>query len=530
MRVSKFLMASLPVVSCNGALDVHTTKFDMDERHSGIRGGVRGEDTADSVTGGGYDLPTMEFTDAYDVRSFGDVGRAAVDALEAYLRSVMQRELPVLEQVAPEALREELLARPFAARPEGAEEAARLIEAVLARSVRVHHPRYVGHQMSAPPPLASVFEMLNAVLNNGMGVYEMGQIQTIMEEQVVGFLAQQLGLGDRAGGVMTHGGSLGNLTALLAARQSQADHDVWTEGQRRPFAVLVSDQTHYCVARAVSIMGWGTEGAVKVRSDARFRLDVADLPRALAQAREAGRDVIGVVASACTTATGSIDPIDAIADFCNENELWLHVDGAHGASLSMSERHRRKLTGIERADSVVQDLHKMMGLPALNTAVLYRDARRAYGAFAQEASYLYRDDAEAEWFNLGHRTLECTKRGMSMTAWCMLRILGTRWFGESVDRLIDLAVVLHALVEESPDFESATPPEANILCFRHRRDGLEGEALDVHQERLREAVNAAGEFYIVQTRLRGAVWLRVAIMNPLTTADDLAALLDALRN
>ena len=278
------------------------------------------------------------------------------------------------------------------------------------------------------------------------------------------------------------------------------------------------------------MMGWGAEGLVRVETDDAFRLRPDALPGALRRARDADRTVLGVVSNSCSTATGAFDPIEAIADFCEEADLWLHVDGAHGASFVMSEKHRHLLAGVERADSVVWDLHKMMMLPALNTAVLFRDGRRSYEAFAQEASYLFeRSGLEAEWFNLGHRTMECTKRGLGVTAYAMLRSLGTNVFEDYLDRVVDLT---HAFAEEvraSEDFELAAEPEGNIVCFRLSGPAESNGDLDALQEHLRREILREGRFYIVQARLRDRVVLRLTIIHPMTTIEDLRELLDDLR-
>ena len=479
---------------------------------------------------------------ASDPEGFRRAGHALVERLADHLAAMGRREGPVLAPADPAALLASFAVAPD--RAPAADPTARLLELseeLLTHSNHVHHPGYVGHQVSAALPLAALTELQTALLNNGMAIYEMGQLQTVLERRVVGFLCDALGLPSGeggAGGVLTHGGSLGNLTALLAARQAQlasSGHDVWTHGQTEPLAVLVSEQAHYCIARACGVMGWGSAGAVPVGTDERFALDPNDLPRALEAARAAGRRVVAVAASACTTATGTFDPLPAIADFCEQHDLWLHVDGAHGASLALSEIHRHRVAGIERADSVVWDLHKLMGLPALNTAVLFRDEARSYEAFAQEASYLFQAAApEEQWFNLGQRTMECTKRALGATAWIALEVHGQDHFTDHVDRLVSLAGQLASLVAAAPDFECAHAPEANILCFRYRPD-LVGEArlalveLDALQARIRAAVVASGSHYLVEARLSGAGWLRVALMNPATEIEDLERLLAALR-
>lgn len=475
--------------------------------------------------------PELEPADPFDVTAFREEGHALVELLAEHL-TAMQSEAgrlpksPVLASVDPDRLWAEA-GRGFGSAA-SAQGVAELFAPILSRSNHLHHPGYIGHQVATVAPLATLVECANAMLNNGMAVYEMGQLQTVHERRVVKWLCERLGFGGEADGVLTHGGSLGNLTALLAARQASAEHDVWSEGQRDSCAVLVSDQAHYCVARSVQVMGWGVGGAVSVATDAQFRLDPADLGPALARARAAGRRVVAVVASSCSTAAGAFDPIPAIADFCAAEGLWLHVDGAHGASMVLSDSTRAPLAGVERADSVVWDLHKMMMLPALVTGVLFREGRRSYEAFAQEAAYLFSErDPREDWFDVGRRTLECTKRAMGVTASLMLERLGTGAFVRHVERLCAAAREFAGLLTTADDFELATDPECNIVCFRHL--GAAPDALDAHQAHLRRTVVARGKFYIVQARLRGSTWLRVTVMNPATSDAHFALLLDEIR-
>ena len=464
----------------------------------------------------------MSLDAAYDPETFRQLGHRIVDQVADYLDRARTGAMPVLPSAPREALLEELATDFASPSADFAELLARLVET----SNHVHHPRFIGHQVSAPLPASILAEAVSALLSNGMAIYEMGQMHTVMERHVIRFLARELGLPETSDGVLTHGGSLGNLTALLAARQARAGHDIWTEGQREPLAILVSDQAHYCMARAVQCMGWGAGGAVEVETDDDFRMRPGALASSLARAEAAGRRVIAVVASSCSTATGSFDPLPAIADFCAERDLWLHVDGAHGASMALSQRHRGVLEGVERADSVVWDLHKTMALPALNTAVLFRDRSHSYGAFAQSAAYLFEgEEARQEWFNIGLRTMECTKRGLGVTAYTMLASLGRDVFEENVDRLVDRAGELADLVEAAPDFELATRPEGNILCFRYTGAG-ESDGL---QLAIRRRILERERFYIVQARLRGEVWLRATVMNPATTGSDLEALLAEIR-
>jgi L-2,4-diaminobutyrate decarboxylase len=367
-----------------------------------------------------------------------------------------------------------------------------------------------------------------------MAVYEMGPTATPAELAVVSWMAAQLGLPPTAGGCLTSGGSLGNLTALLAARQAHAGFDVWSAGVHggAPLAVLCGAQAHYSVSRAVRIMGLGDQGAIAVDVDERYRVRPDALAAAYEHAESLGRRPIAVVASACSTGTGAFDPLPAIADFCASRGLWLHVDGAHGASAALSPRHRHLVAGIERADSITWDAHKMMAMPALLTGVLFRDGRRSYEAFAQEASYLFaagRGEGHAEWFNLGLRTLECTKRMMSTIVHASLTSYGVRTFRDYVERCFALGAELARHITDAPDFELTVPPDGNIVCWRYTPPGRDPARLDELQAAVRRRVLERGRFYILQTRLPPGTVLRATLMNPLTEDQDLTEMLDEIR-
>lgn len=405
------------------------------------------------------------------------------------------------------------------------------LERIIAAAQHVHHPRFIGHQVAAPLPIAALTALTNAVLNNSSAVFEMGPVGVVLERHVVRFMTDAIGWGAAAGGVLTHGGSIGNLTALLAMRQAQSQRqtagmDPWRDGGDR-FAVLASADSHYCIARAAQIMGWGSEGVARVQTDASGALDVADLERALLAARAQGRRVLGVAASACTTALGAFDDLEALADFCAKHALWLHVDAAHGGPFLLSDQTRDRLRGIERADSVVWDLHKMMLMPSLITGVLYKDGRHAAAALAQDASYLFKAGAEAE-YDLGHSTLECTKPTIGVTAYLTLALHGTDFFGRYVERCVALAQQFAERVRAHRSFELAADPQGNIVCFRHvgsAQDAGNADALDALQEDLRARLVAEGHAYIVLATVRGARYLRTTIINPFTTTTDLAGLL-----
>jgi L-2,4-diaminobutyrate decarboxylase len=324
--------------------------------------------------------------------------------------------------------------------------------------------------------------------------------------------------------VLTSGGSLGNLTALLAARQracAALGFDGWRRGLRNgpQLVVFVAESAHYSVARAARMLGLGDDGVVLVAVDEEQRMKVDALEDALAQARKQKRAPLCVVASACSTGTGAVDPIAAIADVCAREKIWLHVDGAHGAPLLLSEQHKHKLAGIERADSIVWDAHKLMLMPALVTAVLFQDGKDGAAAFAQDAGYLFEDGDDDGWAEIGKRTVECTKRMMSLKLYACLQAFGTDMFAAHVDRCCALATSL-AQQARARGCDVLTEPACNIVCFRPR--GIDGGRVAAIRKRILDD----GRFYLVQLHRKDGLWLRCTLTHPLTSEADLAALLD----
>ncbi len=467
-------------------------------------------------------------SEPYSPSVFRSQGHRLVDALADFLEeSVERKRRVVLPSVAPE----EMLGRWTGEFQEAGDiEFEALVAQILEQSHNLQHPRYIGHQCGVPVPVAILSEFLAAFINNGSAVYEMGPVNTIMEKRLAEWMCSLVGWGESADGVLTHGGSVGNLTAMLAARQTKCAEDVWKNGvsAAEPLAVLVSGESHYSVNRAVGVMGLGGAAALPVRVDEKHHMDMDDAREKWERAVDEGRRVFMIVGNACSTATGSYDDLEAIADFAESKNLWFHVDGAHGASALLSKMHRHKLKGIHRADSVVWDAHKMLMVPALCTAVLFKRGEDSYRPFSQKASYLFERSAEEEWFNYAHRTMECTKVPMGLKLYVTLRTLGTGHITRFVESTYDLAREFGETIDRRDDFDLACPPEANIVCFRYTPEGTED--LDQLQRRIRAAVLKSERFYIVQTALDKGFFLRITIINPHTTIDDLRELLALIRS
>ncbi len=495
---------------------------------------------------------------AYDPDALEATGHQMVDMLGEHLRRVESRDGAVLNWNAPADLVREArrhldasassplpvregpgegsAAPPTTSPNDLASHAAELVRESLARGNNLHHPRYVGHQVPAPVPLAGLFDLVGSVTNQVMAIYEMGPWATAIEHAVTAAVGERLGFTPgQFAGLVTSGGSMANLTALLTARNVSLG-DAWSAGlagRRPPPVLVVHADSHYSVARSAGILGIGTEQVVPVGLDGRRRMDPNRLDAVLADLRARGVPIVAVSAGACATPIGAFDPLADIAAVCRRHEVWLHVDAAHGGAVCFSRRHRHLIAGIHEADSVVCDAHKMMFVPALCAMVFYRHGQHRFATFHQEAPYLF-DPAAPELadYDSGVVNLECTKRAAAMGLWGVWSLYGPGLFEDLVDVTFDLGRQFYEMLRAAPDFEPLHEPQCNIVAFRYLPRELRNapeEELDAFQLQLRRRVIESGRFYLVQSRIAGRSVLRTTIINPLTMTDDLAGLLDCLR-
>jgi L-2,4-diaminobutyrate decarboxylase len=459
---------------------------------------------------------------AFSPDSFRQNAHNLVDLLADYLEASQNQ---TLTSVIPYQEPDEALAFWQADYEQEAGNINEFFKQTIEKSTHLHHPRYMGHQVTPPLPITAMAGMLTGMLNNGMAVYEMGLVSNPLERILSELLAKRIGFDNNASGLLTSGGTLANLTALLAARATKTD--VWEEGNAEKIAVMVSEEAHYCIDRAARIMGMGSEGIIKIPTNDKLQIRTDLLEKYYQEAIENGFKVICIVGSACSTSTGSYDNLGEIAAFAQKYQLWFHTDGAHGGAVVFSEKYKHKVAGLEQADSVVIDWHKMLMTPALATALIFKREEDAFKTFQQKAQYLWANQYSKDWFNSGKRTFECTKLMMSVKIYSILKAHGEQIFSENVDYLYDLGRTFAEMVKSRPNFELAVEPESNIVCFRLR---ISSDNLNELNSSIRKQLLQDGKFYIVQTTLRENVYLRVSLMNPLTTETDLNALLDEVEN
>jgi L-2,4-diaminobutyrate decarboxylase len=406
------------------------------------------------------------------------------------------------------------------------EDVAKRIETdVMPDIIQLMHPKYMGHQVSAPLAAAVWTDVVISAINQSQAVWEMSPVTTVIEERVIGWMCQLAGYGPSAAGTFTSGGTEATLTALLAARAAKYP-DAWRTGWfgKQPPVLVHGEHAHYAVQRAAGVMGLGTDNCVAVGSTPEFKMDPVQLASALEQLHRDGRDVLAVVATAGCTAVGAFDDLEAIADLCDRYGHWLHVDGAHGASALLSEKHKWRVKGIHRARSLAWDPHKMMLMPLSAGMVLVQQGKDLERAFAQSAPYLFHgSDSELELSpDMGKRSFQCSRRADALKVWVGLQRFGIIGLGLIYDSLCERTTRLHAELCAEAGSVALHTPESNIIAWT----AVKASALEV--EAARVALMSSGEGWVTTTMLGGRRCLRVTIMNSRTSPTDILRMMDAL--
>lgn len=486
--------------------------------------------TGDGVRADDVEQARGRIAQAYDPARFLQDGEVVLSELAAFLKRSQASEGRVLNWRAPQ---ENILAASSLLDQDV--DLRTLLQTTLSRGQTLHDPRYIGHQVSAPVPVAALMEAVSGLINQGMTIYEMGPWSSAVERVMITRLGQQLGLSSGFGGILTSGGSLANLTALLTAR-NVANQRFWKQGGRaagEDSVILTSPESHYCIERAAGILGLGVDNCLRVAIDEAGRMAPVKLARQIDGLQGEGRRVIAVVASACTTRTGVYDPLRDIAKVCQKFDVWMHVDAAHGGAAAFSPRYVHLLDGIGEADSVVWDAHKMMFTPALSTYLFYKRSNDQYKSANQEASYLFDDNANrVEAYNTGLGTIECTKRAAALSLWTVWALHGPTLFMDLIDATYGTARLIAERMRQHPDFELLNEPQSNILVFRFIPAALRQAPVQMigeFQQAVRQKLVESGQAYIVPAMDKGVGALRMVVMNPLTSERHFECLATSLQ-
>ena len=391
-----------------------------------------------------------------------------------------------------------------------------------------------------PPPLAMSIggEVLAQWLQQGSDVWHAGPVATFVEEEVVRWLVDLVGLpGADPWGVLTSGGVMANLMGLAVAR------DVHLSALRRDptpprgaalegVRVYASDQTHFSIERGLDVLGFPRETLRVVPSDDRFRLRAGPVAAAIAEDRGAGLTPFAIAAVAGSTNTGSVDDVVGIAEVARGEGLWFHVDAAYGGAARLSARDAPRVPGLELADSVTVDPHKWFFQAYDIGALVVRDREELRRTFHRAPEYYRSNRPEDEPLDWYQYSIEGTRRFRALKLWMSWQHLGTEGLGGLVAYTVDLASALADRLAAAPDFDLAVPPDLSVVCFRHLPAVVAGwpeERVDRYQAALQRALEVDGAAWVSVTALRGRTYLRAGVVNYLATTADVERLIDVLR-
>jgi len=466
---------------------------------------------------------------------FSSIVRHILPTLAQYINSSMSGQSKVLQQMPANDLAQVMKLSKWIEKG-GIEEGNVLnfLQPYLENTQQMHNPKYIGHQVSSSHLASAIADLIHGVTNNPMAIYEMGPSGAVIEQTMINWMLKKAGwfAGDRVddfsehphngSGVLTHGGSMANLTALLAARARIAP-EAWVEGNPGDLVVMGSEVAHYSIARAISIIGMGKRNMVTVPTNDMEVLRPEFLEQRYRETIDQGKRVMCVVANACATSTGLYDPIEEIGNFCQEYGLWYHIDGAHGASALVSEQEKHHLAGLELADSMIWDTHKMLRTTTLCAAVLFKDGQSLAKTFQQKGSYLFHEK-EKPGFDLMPYTIECTKAGIGTKLFWVLAAEGEQGLSDYIDRQYGITKEFHQIISAHSDFECPYLPESNIIIFRYTA----GDDSNAYQLALRNELVKRGNFYITSTEVSGVRYLRMTVINALTEIGHIEDLLQEI--
>ncbi|MFN8465910.1 MAG: pyridoxal-dependent decarboxylase [Caldilineaceae bacterium] len=470
----------------------------------------------------------METLDPTDWEAMRALAHRMVDDAIDYTASV--RERPAWQPVPPEVA--ERLRQPAPRTPKGAESAyEEFVRDILPYPMGNIHPRFWAWYMGNGTVTGALADFLAAIMNPNMGGGSHGAV--LVEQQVIQWMKDLLRFPSEASGLLVSGGSMANLVALTVARNVQAGYDVRAEGTGGgpQLVVYASREVHSCNQKAVEVLGLGNKhGLHKIPVGDDFRIDLAALAVAIAEDRAAGRRPICVIGSAGTVNTGAIDDLNALADLCEREGLWFHVDGAIGAIAVLAESVCGLLGGIERADSVVLDLHKWLHIPFEAGCVLVRDRAAHRSTFALTPEYLEPEvrglAGSSFWFS--DYGVQLSRQFRALKVWMSIKEHGLDRFGRMMDRNVAQAKYLAGLIAAEPRLELLAPVVLDIVCFRHRFDGLDTAALNAANKEILLRVQERGIAAPSSTVLNGQYCIRVAIANHRSIDEDFAALVAAV--
>ena len=470
----------------------------------------------------------FETLDPENWEEMRDLAHRMVDDALDYIRTAAERPVwnPVPADVAAR------LTGPAPLQPSDPESVyGEFREHILPYNLHTNHPRFWAWYMGSGTVMGALADFLAAVLNPNVG--GINHVAPLVERQVIQWIQEMMDYPPGASGLLTSGASMANFIALAVARNSNCGYDVRREGVRAAagsLTVYASTEIHSCNQKAVETLGLGSDGLRKVPVNEDYTMDLGALARQVESDREAGMRPFCVIATAGTINTGAIDDMEAIADFCRDQGLWFHVDGAIGAVAVLAGNVRGQLAGMNRADSIALDLHKWMHIPFEAGCVVVRDASAHRDSFALVPEYLQREvdgsgmASGSYWFS--DYGLQLTRQFRALKVWMSIKEHGLERFGRMIERNVEQARYLGDRVEAESELELMAPIGLDIVCFRYNPGGMDDEALNELNRQLLVSLQEGGLAAPSYTTLDGDYCLRAAISNHRSRFEDFDLMVD----
>ena len=467
-----------------------------------------------------------ETLDPANWEEFKALGQRMLDDALTHLQN--SRDYPNTQQ--PEEALSKLLV-PLSEEGEGEEQVYNTVfEELYPYNVERTRPQFWGFVVGSGSPYGVLVDMLISSRNAGaIGV------DYPVNTHAITWIKELLEVPKEYSGVFVGGGTEANYTGIAVARNAKADVDMKVEGMqgvKRKMVLYGSAEMHHCIERAVELLGLGSDALRWIPVDDHYRMKLDDLEKAITEDKKRGLHPFCVIGNAGTVNTGAFDDLNALADICNREDTWLHVDGAFGAWVRLSETHKRLADGLERVDSIAVDLHKWMNMPYPIGVTLVKDKVAHYRTFVygHDAKYLasHFDNLDLDTLTI-RSSLALSRGNTGLKAYMLLRAYGKRKYRQLVQQNIEGINYLAGLLEKDPLFELTAPVVSNVVCFRYNPGGLSEEQLEKLNKMILGKLWAIVSWMISDTTLNGRYMLRACNVNHRTKLGDFDVLIHRIK-
>jgi glutamate/tyrosine decarboxylase-like PLP-dependent enzyme len=401
------------------------------------------------------------------------------------------------------------------------------IDLFLKQCVKTNRGEFMNPLWGGLNITALAGEIIAALTNQSMYTYEIAPLATLIEQTILKRMSEIIGFSDGYG-TLTTGGSNGNMLGMLCARQSilPKSSNMGFDGSK--YVSFVSHESHYSVLMSANVVGIGHQNVIKVACDDQGRMKPSSLKEEIERTRNEGLIPFCIIATSGTTVRGAFDPLREIAEISHDENLWLHVDAAWGGSCLFSANKRRLMDGVELADSVCWDAHKMMGMPLICSAFLVKDSHvlKSVCSHGDVAHYLFHE--ESKDFDLGRYSLQCGRRNDSLKLWLAWREIGDSGWSNMVEKYCTLSDYLEQKVVDDPELEMMSQRDWTNVCFRYNNDS-NIEDLNELNAKIRDRLFKEGEFLVSRSNIGEDVIIRCVISNPSITTEILDGLIARIK-